>query len=171
MQHFTSTDHTVKTMNRCVLLLIATLMLLLPGCATTRDTAKFMYRADAEGAFLDNGGAEKYNYYVYNGSGERSAAYLALDKKYSFQSQFWYPTRMNATLWREIYHSTAFLREDDYQAKVILSSQSETIGYMLTRYYQVFAWLAEPGSSIVVVPPPDLSPLQPDYIGLHLDRN
>jgi hypothetical protein len=161
----------VKPMNRHILLLMAVLALLLTGCATTRDTAKLIYRADAEGAFLDNGAAEKYNYYIYNGSGERPAAYLALDKKYTFTSQFWYPTKMGSSQWREIYKSTAFLREDDYQAKAIISSQSETIGYMLTRYYQVFAWLTEPGSSNVVVPPPDLSPMQPDYIKWARDRD
>ena len=150
-------------MKRYILFLLAVSVLLLPGCASNRDSAKLLYTTEAEGSFLDNNGATKYNYYVYNGSGDRPAAYLALDKKYSFDSQFWYPTNMSGTLWKEIYHSTGFFLEDDYQAKVILSSEGEKIGYMLTRYYMAFAWLAEPGSSVVVVPPPKLSPGQNDY--------
>jgi len=156
-------------MNRYVLILFAALALLLPGCATTRDTAKLLYNTDAEGAFLDNGAAANYNFYVYNGSGSRPVAYLALDKKYSFTSKFWYPTNMGPTFWREIYHSTEFFREDDYQARVILSSTGDTIGYMLTRHYMVFAWLVEPGSSVVIVPPPQLSPAQPEFRRWRMD--
>ncbi|SHO49065.1 hypothetical protein [Desulfopila aestuarii] len=156
-------------MNRYIIYLLAISILVLPGCASNRDMGRLIYSSEAEGPFLDDNGTAKYNYYVYNGSGERPVAYLALDKKYSFNSQFWYPTKMSGTLWREIYHSTEFFREDDYQAKVILSSQAEKIGYMLTRYYMVTAWLAEPGSSVVIVPPPRLSPGQNDYRRWRLD--
>lgn len=150
-------------MNRYLLFLLAVATLLFTGCASNRDMARLMYSTEAEGGFLDGGGVKNYNYYVYNGSGERPVAYLALDKKYTLESQFWYPTGMSPALWKEYYRSADFLREDNYQARVILSSQSEKIGFMITRYYMAFAWLVEPGSSTVVVPPPIISRTQPEY--------
>lgn len=150
-------------MNRYMFVLSLLLALLLSGCASTRDNAKFYYRAEAEGAFLDDGGVKNYNFYVYNGEGERPVAYLALNKKYTLDTRFWYKTAMSSALWREAYNSTEFLKEDDYRARAIISSESETIGYMITRYYQLFAWFPKPGDSTVIIPPPALSPMQPEY--------
>jgi len=150
-------------MNRRFIFLLVLLALLLSGCATTRDNAKFYFRTEAEGAFLDDGGVKNYNFYVYNGEGERPVAYLALNKKYTLDTRFWYKTAMSSALWKEAYNSTTFFKEDDYKARAIISSQAETIGYMITRYYQLFAWFSKPGNSTIIIPPPALSPTQPEY--------
>ncbi|MFV0436553.1 MAG: hypothetical protein ACK5PS_04065 [Desulfopila sp.] len=154
-------------MNRYLLVL---LVLLLTGCASTRDNASFSFRNEAEGAFLEKDQGENYNFYVYTGWGERPAAYLALDKKYTLETRFWYKTAMSETLWREAYNSTAFFNEDDYKAKAIISSSGATVGYIISRYYQLFAWFTTPGGNTIIVVPPALSPSQPDYFRFNSDR-
>lgn len=150
----------VNPMNRYMLFVITFFTLILPGCASTRDMARVVHSVEAEGAFFDKG-TDTYNYYVYDGPGSRSVAYLAVDKKYTLTSEFWYETAMSKTLWQEIYRDRPFMQErmmeDNYRAKAIVSRDSQPIGYMLTRYYLTFAWFPEPGSTTLIVPPPELS--------------
>jgi len=150
-------------MKRYLFLLLAALLLpVFSGCATNRDMARIVYSPQAEGDFFDHGGAEKYNYYVYEGPGSRTVAYLALDKKYTLQSQFWYQTALSKAIWQEVGRDTDYMGRFDYWFREITTSDSQTIGYLVSRYHQLFAWFVEPGSTTVVVPPPELSPLQPE---------
>lgn len=151
--------------------LVLLVLLLLGGCASTRDNVEFSFRSDAEGSFLDKDQKDNYNFYVYNGWGQQPAAYLALDKKYTLETRFWYKTSMSEALWSKAYHSSTFFSEDDYRAKALISSTGETVGYIISRYYQLFAWFTTPDSNTIVVAPPALSPNQPAYSRLHSDRD
>ena len=151
-------------MRSLFLLFLASLQLLLSGCATTREMAGIVYHEQAEGGFLDQGKQEDFAFYVYNGEGERPVAFLAIAGGYTLKSEFWSPTRMSGGYWREMYHSTTFMQEDDYRARAIVSRSGDTIGYIISRHYQLFAWQEEPGSTVVIVPPPTMSPWQPEYI-------
>lgn len=153
------------------LLLLFVVALFLSGCAMTRENALLMYDREAEGGFLDNGKIDRYNFFVYGGPGSRPVAYLALDKRYDLETKFWDPTAMTPSWWREIYRSMTLMEEDNYQVRAIVAQDQTTIGYILTRYYQVFAWKVEPGGSTVIVPPPALSPTQPEYFRWRYDND
>lgn len=135
-------------------------LLLLVGCAGNRNMARMVYTAEAEGAFFDSRGSKSFNYFVYDGPGSRPVAYLALEKQYTLQSEFWRSTAMSKSLWSEVYRDPVFFGEERYQAKAIVATSGETIGYMITRYYFATAWFADDTKTTVVVPPPDIAPQQ-----------
>lgn len=142
-------------------MLAASLLLFASGCASTREMAKVINSAKAEGQFFAEEGRSKYNFYYY-AEGSTPIAYLALDKKYQLQSEFWYEIAMSAGAWRDALNDRPFPFDeyDPYRAKEIISSESETIGFVLSRYYWITAWFNEPGSTIITVPPPERSGLQ-----------
>lgn len=151
-------------------LLASSLLFLFTGCASTRDMARVNNSLKAEGQFL-NENPSSYNFYYYS-EGGKTIAYLALDKKYILQSKFWYKTDMNAALWIDAFRETDFPygEYDDFQGKEIVSSGSEIIGYVITRYYWVTAWFTEPGSTVITIPPPSRSGSQRDPHNWPIDR-
>ncbi len=152
-------------------ILTALLLFIITGCASTRDMATIKPSQDAQGAFFQSGNTDDYNFYSYS-DGSTPVAYLALDKKYTLQSQFWYSAEMNKAIW------TATLKErkdifgeyDNYRASEIRSSTSEIIGYITTRFYWVTAWFAEPESTVITVPPPERNGMQYDPNRWYKDR-
>lgn len=137
------------------------LIVLLTGCALNRDMARVSYSARAEGQFFEGDGGDTYNFYSY-WEGSKPVAYLALDKKYQLQGRFWYETAMSAGIWKDLQKYRSLNSHEQYRGLEILSSRSEPIGYVLTKYHWVTAWFAEPGTTTVTIPPPERSGLQPD---------
>jgi hypothetical protein len=137
-------------------MIIAFTLLLLTGCAGNR----VMYNAEAEGAFFDSRGSDNFSYFVYEGPGSRTVAYLALDKRYTLQTQFWSKTAMNKALWNETYRDMGYKGFENYQARSIVATSGEILGYLITRYYYVTAWFVDDTKTTVVVPPPQRSPQQ-----------
>lgn len=142
-------------------LLILPLTALLTGCALNRDMTRVIYSAEAKGQFFDRNGGDKYNFYTY-WEGSEPIAYLALDKKYQLQGRFWYETAMSAGIWKDLPNQRSERAYERYLGMEIVSSQSEPIGYVYSKYHWVTAWFVEPGSTTVTIPPPGRSGLQPD---------
>jgi hypothetical protein len=161
------------TMKKSLLpLLIFSLLLMLSNCVSTRDMAQVRNSAEAERMFFNGQVADKYNYYYY-GPENKPIALLALNKNYSIQSQFWHATSLdNSTLqnWVALFENDLFKDESEYRGREIVSPQSQTIGLVLSRYYWVTAWFEDADSSIITIPPPELTQQQPDYNSKFRDR-
>jgi hypothetical protein len=148
-----------------LVLLVATVVLLLTGCAG-RDNAEIRRSLEGQGSFFEQQNSkEDYNYYSYN-NGSYLIAYLALNKKYTLESKFWQPTKLNAAMWAALPQNQnsdyAMSLNNQYLGMVITSPQSEVIGYIYTRYYRISAWFADPNSPVLTITPPARSSQQPD---------
>lgn len=152
-------------------MLLTLLLFIATGCASNRDMATVRISQQAQGDFFQSDNSDNYNYYSYS-DGSTPVAYLALDKRYTIQSEFWYPTEMNQAFWTGIFKERRdiFSDYDNYRASEIISSQSEVIGYVITRFYWVTAWFAEPGSNVITVPPPERDGAQYDPNRWYNDR-
>jgi hypothetical protein len=164
--------HMDGSMKKLFLLLLLPLMLMSNNCTSTRNMMQVRNSAEAERLFFNGKVAEKYNYYYY-GSERKPIALLALSKQYSVQSKFWHATELTDTLlqnWVALFENDPFKNNSEYLGKEIVSPQSQTIGLVLSRYYWVTAWFEDADSSIITIPPPDLTQQQPDYNKQFRDR-
>ena len=145
-----------------ILLLFTALTFLLSGCVA-REMATVNSSLKAEEFFQAWPLAENYQYYYY-GRNIEPIAYLALNKEFTMDSQFWTPITPTPEMierWKSEFNTKFLYSKNEFKGKEILSPQARQIGLVYTRYYWVTAWMAEPGSKKVIIPPPDLSPQQP----------
>lgn len=139
-----------------LIILLATL--LLAGC-TGRDMAHINQSMEAESLFKGWPLPDQYEYY-FHGTKLKPIAFLALDKTYSMESEFWtriFPTSQMREFWQEEIQRMWLGLDDDFRGMEIVASDNQRVGYIYTRYYWVTAWSAESGSKTMIIPPPQPS--------------
>lgn len=143
-------------------LLAASLFLMFSGCASsTRNMATVRDSVEATGVFFD-GDVSDYTFYTCGPDAE-PIALLALKKDYVLHSDFWHKIlKMDAAMWTNLPKNNIFRRGTEYLGKEIVSPQSETIGFIISRHHWVTAWFDEPGSTEIIIPQPQRTPQQPD---------
>jgi hypothetical protein len=154
-----------KIMNKnMVILLIASLALLISSCVTTRNMANVRISNEADEQFFNRELVPNFNYFYY-GPDHKPIAFLALDKNYSLESQFWHKTEpTDATLkqWANLFRKSVFFQGSSFRSWEIVSPESESIGLVLSRHHLVTAWFEDKNRNVITIPPPDLTPMQPD---------
>jgi hypothetical protein len=147
--------------NRTILILGLVLALLVSGCVS-RNMAKIKDSMEAKQLFTGWPLPDQYEYYFY-GRNIGPVAFLALDKNYELQSEFWtriFPTIKMKEFWQGEFKTRHFINDNEFKGKEILSVDNKRIGMMYTRKYWVTAWFKEPGSKQIIIPPPEPSPAQ-----------
>ncbi|WP_163335688.1 hypothetical protein [Desulfopila sp. IMCC35008] len=149
--------------NRIVLTLILALTLLLSqnGCVS-RNMANINDSMEAEQLFTGWPLPEQYEYYYY-GRELSPIAFLALDKNYTLQSDFWtriFPTIKMKEFWQGEFTIRNLRLDNEFKGKEILSKDNKRIGMIYTRNYWVTAWFNESETHQIVIPPPEPSPAQ-----------
>ena len=156
--------HIVRKPTQLILIcLAAALLLIQTGCAK-RDMADINKSMKAEETFTSWPLSEQYEYY-YAGRELEPIAFLALHKDYTIESQFWtriFPTVKMKEFWRNQFNIKLLSSSTEFKGFEITLSSGEHVGMVYSRYYWVTAWPLEPGSNQMVIPPPELSPIQPE---------
>lgn len=149
-------------MKNCNFLLLGlALILLLSGCVG-RNMAHINDSMEAEQLFTSWPLPDQYEYYYY-GRDLGPIAFLALDKSYELQSEFWtriFPTIKMKEFWQGEFKTRYLTNDNEFKGKEIMSSDNKRIGMMYTRNYWVTAWFNEPETNQIVIPPPEPSPAQ-----------
>lgn len=148
------------------------LLLLFGGCGVSRNMATINNSSDAEPFFFDQESSSAYNLY-YHGPDDEPIAYLALQKDYRLQSDFWFTLRMNEAVRKrmtDLVADSSFRRGSEYIGKEIIAPGGETISYILTSYHWVTAWFDEADPGMITIPPPELSRGQPIPLSLAGDE-
>lgn len=151
----------MKNCNFLILGLVLTLLLSLSSCVS-RNMAHINDSMEAEQLFTGWPLPEQYEYYYY-GRELTPIAFLALDKNYKLQSEFWtriFPTIKMREFWQGNFKIRHLTGDKEFKGKEIMSENNKRIGMIYTRNHWVTAWFNEPDTNQIVIPPPEPSPSQ-----------
>ena len=149
----------MKNLQRAIVAVVT--LLLLGGC-TGRDMVHVNRSMKAETIFQSWPLPEEYDYYYY-GRDISPEAFLALDKQFTMQSDFWkkiFPTIRMREFWKDEFKTRWMGIDNDFRGMELISSDNRKIGLIYTKNYWVTAWFPEPGSNLVTIPPPEPAPSQ-----------
>ena len=153
----------MKLIHNFLLITAVALLLLQTGCAK-RDMADVNNSMKAEEFFTSWPLPEQYEYY-YAGRDIKPTAFLALHKDYTLDSKFWTkitPTEEMKETWKDEFSMKVLTTTTEFKGFEVALSSGEHVGMVYSRNYWVTAWPLEPGSKQMVIPPPELSPIQPE---------
>lgn len=148
------------------------LLLIISSCGVPRNMATMNNSSGVLEFFLNEEISSDHNFY-YHGPDDEPIAYLALQKGYTLQSDFWFALRMNGAVQKRIgslVDDSSFRRGSEYIGKEIVTPEKETIGVILTSYHWVTAWFDEADGTLIIIPPPELSQSQPIPLPLARSR-
>lgn len=143
----------------------------LNGCTANRKVALVRNSVEAEKFFFNDTASVNFNYFYY-GPERKPIALLALDKRYTIESEFWTKADFNGPALQNMPGKPGhtFLLGTEYRGQEIVSPNSETIGMVYSRYYWVTAWFDKENDTKITIPPPELSRSQPDYSRRNRDK-